>query len=563
MSTETDKNTFDGLLPSGSNTLDQQAACIELIKAQRERSPQISESLDRFLVERYAELETRCAALKSDFEEVVTIQAEFRKELEKFTDPPWIRGVFFRCVDTNAGLLAEVFYGGNRQLLRLGQGIGAEDLATGQVVYLDHEKRAVLGVASDDLLEAGEIASVEQVLGDGRLVLRDRDVQVLVHPAKRVHDAHIKSGENVRWSRELMLAFEPVQSSASSELFVTEYLSEQPAQHLGGLTSEVDQAISLFTQGIAQPEVAARYGLTQGNTLLMHGPPGNGKTSIARSIGSALAAATGEQCRFASIKGAQLESPWVGTTQANVRELFRELSRDERPTLLFIDEVDSIGRTRGGAGGHHNDKFLSSYLTELDGLVLRSGSLGIIAATNRKDLIDQALLERISGTELYIGRPGQEAACEIFRIHLPPTLPYGPNGAEAVHTRDDIIEAAVGTFYSPNADNAIAELRFRDGTRRTVTACQMLSGRVIEQICLQARRSAFRRHSEGGIHGIRVEDMEEAVADALNRLASTLSTDNVRAMLNDLPQDLDVVAVEPVYRTGMVHRYLHRARQGR
>jgi SpoVK/Ycf46/Vps4 family AAA+-type ATPase len=169
--------------------------------------------------------------------------------------------------------------------------------------------------------------------------------------------------------------------------------------------------------------MATRYGLGHGNTLLLYGPPGNGKTSIARIVGSALAAVTGEQCRFASIKGGQLESPWVGTTQQNVREVFRELSRDSRPAILFIDEVDAIGRIRGGTGGHHSDKFLSAWLTEIDGLEQRHASIGIIASTNRKDLIDQALHERLSGMELFIGRPNMQTAREIFAIHLSPSLP--------------------------------------------------------------------------------------------------------------------------------------------
>ena len=183
----------------------------------------------------------------------------------------------------------------------------------------------------------------------------------------------------------------------------------------------------------------------------------------------------------------------------------------------------------------------------------------IISSTNRKDLLDQALLERLSGMELFIGRPTLEAAREIFAIHLQPTLLYGPNGAGAERTREEIVDTAAATLYSPNADNAVAELRFRDGTARTVAAREILSGRTIEQICVQARRAAFRRHAEGGTPGVRVEDMEQAVAQALERLGSTLSPANARSYLGDLPQDLDVVSVEPVRRKVARHRYLHRA----
>ena len=557
MSTETNSNDFEALLPAGPESVIHLEARLALIGRRRKESRETNEALDRFLLERHVTLSTRNASLECQLSEVRAIHVELREMLDQATSSPWFPGVFLRCVDTTGGTLAEVFHGDGRRLVRLGNGVSADDLSTGQVVYLGHERNAVLDVAPGHLPEAGEIATVERMLDDGRVILRDRDTQVLVHAAQALRDAGVAPGDSVRWSRELTLALESVESSAPSELLVTEYLSAQPAQRLGGLASEIEQVVSLFTQSIANPEMATRYGLGHGNTLLLYGPPGNGKTSIARIVGSALAAATGERCRFASVKGAQLESPWVGTTQHNVREVFRELGRDSRPTILFLDEVDAIGRTRGGAGGHLSDKFMSAWLTEIDGLERRHGSIGIIASSNRKDLIDQALLERLSGMELFIGRPSLETAREIFAIHLPPTLPYGPNGAQAERTREDIIETAVGTLYSPNADNTVAELRFRDGSARPVGAREMLSGRVIEQICVQGRRNAFRRHAEGGAQGVRVEDMEVAVAQALDRLASTLSPANASAVLSDLPQDLDVVAVKPVRRKVAAHRYFH------
>jgi len=526
MSTETDRNDFEKLLPAGPEPAARLEARLALIGKRRKGSSDTNAALDRFLLERYVKLSERSSSLDRQLNEVRAIHAELREALEQATSPPWLPGVYLRCVETTVGPLAEVFHGDGRRLVRVANEVNVDELVAGRVVYLGHERNVVLAVAPDQLPEAGDIATVERMLDDGRMVLRDRDAQVLVHAAQTLRDAGVRPGDSVRWSRELALALESMESSTPSELFVSEYLSAQPARQLGGLAFEIEQVVSLFTHGIAQPEMASRYGLDRGNTLLLFGPPGNGKTSIARIAGCALAAASGEHCRFASIKGAQLESPWVGTTQHNVRELFRELSRDSRPTILFIDEVDAIGRIRGGTGGHHSDKFLSAWLTEIDGLEQRHASIGIIASTNRKDLIDQALLERLSGMELFIGRPSLETAREIF---------------------------------APNADNTIAELRFRDGTARSVAAREMVSGRTIEQICMQGRRNAFQRHVKGGASGVRVEDMEAAVAQALDRLASTLSPANASALLSDLPQDLDVVAVKPVRRKVAAHRYIHRA----
>jgi len=567
MSTETTTNErevldeLQALLPTGVEPRGRREARVAAMDERRRRSPEASVAIDRILLERHARLMAHQASLERDLGTVRTAQGKLRGELDKLTAPPWYPAVYLRRVDTPMGPLCEVFHGGSSRLVSTGDEVDARALVAGQVVYLGHELNALLGVASAGQAEAGETATVEHVLDDGRLVLRERDTQVLAHAAPALGDAALEPGDAVRWNRDLMIALEPVPLRAHEELFVTEYLSAERPCDLGGLAPEIELTTATFTQGIAKPELASRYGLEQGNRLLMVGPPGTGKTSIARVIASALAAATGKACRFASVKGAQLESPWVGTTQANVRALFRELNRDPRPTVLFIDEVDAIGRARGGAGGHHSDKFLSAWLTEIDGLE-RCGPIGIIASTNRKDLLDQALLERLSGMELFIGRPGLDAAREIFAIHLPPTLPFGPNGAEAGRTRDELIETAVGTLYSPNGDNAIAELRLRDGTARTVTARELLSGRTIEQICLQARRAAFQREAEGGTPGVRLPDMEEALTGALERLGSTLSPASAHALLPDLAQDLDVVAVEPVRRRVHAHRYLNHASGG-
>jgi len=562
MNAETESNDLNRLLPGGDEPRTQLPQCLEQVAARRKAKPRSNAALDKFLLEQYASLLERHTALGTNLQQVLTTQTELRRMIEELTAPPWRRGVFMRLVQTRAGTLAEVYHGGERRLLRLAEGVQEQDLAVGQLVYLGHELNAVTGVAEAVLPEAGEIATVVRCLEDGRLVLSDRDEQILVEQAEALRGAEVGPGDSVRWNRGLLLAFEPVERKAASELFVTEYLSAQAEQRLGGLSAAVEQVVALFTQGIAHPETAARYGLNHTNTLLMYGPPGNGKTSIARIVGAALAATTGQQCRFASVKGAQLESPWVGATQEAIRDLFRELKRSSLPTLLLIDEVDGIGRHRGGPGGHLNDKFLSTWLTEIDGLERLNDKLGIIALTNRKDLLDQALLDRLSGMELHIGRPGLEAAREIFAVHLPPNLPYGPNGAEAQQTRDDIIEVAVGTLYSPNADNVVAELRFRDGSARTVAARELLSGRTIEQLCIQARRNAFRRHTETGVPGVRVTDMEAAVAEALQRLSTTLTPANARAMLGDLPQDLDVVAVQAVQRNVAAHRYLQGVTHG-
>lgn len=259
------------------------------------------------------------------------------------------------------------------------------------------------------------------------------------------------------------------------------------------------------------------------------------------------------------VKPAEWEDPYVGVTQQNIRNCFkalREAAQDDF-AILFLDEIEAVGRIRGSAVGQHSDKFLAALLAELDGFTDRAG-IAIIAATNRKDLIDPALLERLSDVEIQVKRPDQRGARSIFRIHLSESLPYSPNGPAAAATRGELIDVAVSRFYSPNADSELNSIRFRDGKTRIITARDLASGRIFEQVCRAARQRAFLRDVRGGEGGLQVEDMQNAVGNALERLASTLSPRNVYSYLADLPQDIDVVSVEPIVRrVKQPHRYLN------
>jgi SpoVK/Ycf46/Vps4 family AAA+-type ATPase len=167
-----------------------------------------------------------------------------------------------------------------------------------------------------------------------------------------------------------------------------------------------------------------------------------------------------------------------------------------------------------------------------------------VSATNRKDLIDAALLERLSDVEITVPRPDSRGAARIFEIHLSEKVPVHPDGSVAAQTRREIVETAVSRLFAPNADGACCVLHFRDGKTRPVSARELLSGRFIEQVCRSARDAAFVRHVAGGTPGVRVTDMEKAVSDGVQRLSTTLTRYNAHAYLDDLPQDIDVVRVE-------------------
>jgi len=215
--------------------------------------------------------------------------------------------------------------------------------------------------------------------------------------------------------------------------------------------------------------------------------------------------------------------------------------------VLFLDEIESIGRTRGGAADHHGDKYLGALLVELDGFAANA-NVAVIAATNRRDLLDGALLSRFD-VEVVVGRPTLHGARAIFALHWPATLPLAPASGD----RTALVESAVSRLYAPNT-SAVATLVFRDGKTRVVTARELASGRLIAQICRAACRRAYLRDvtSNGADaaaeRGLAPSDVEHAVDEALARLATTLSPRNVHDQLGDLPSDADVVRIEPCVR---------------
>jgi SpoVK/Ycf46/Vps4 family AAA+-type ATPase len=280
---------------------------------------------------------------------------------------------------------------------------------------------------------------------------------------------------------------------------------------------------------------------------------------MARVAAAQAARESGQECRFFVVKPGEWESPWVGQAQSNVRECFKGLHKaaEDGMAVLFLDEVESVGRHRGGQLSQHGDKFTAAWLAELDGFADR-GDVAIVSATNRKDLIDPALLQRLSDVEIAVPRPDSRAAGSIFEIHLADGIPVHPNGSASPETRREIIESAVSKLYAPNCENAITVLHFRDGSSRVVDARQLVSGRLIEQICRSACEAAFARELGGGGAGVRVSDMERAVAAAVERLATTLSARNAHQYLEDLPEDADVVRVErPRRKVKRATRYLN------
>jgi proteasome-associated ATPase len=532
----------------GDMDLDGTVASLQQV---RSLSAETAAVVDRTLVETVAVYRRTLKAAQGDIHNCHEL-------LETFTAPPLHPAIFHRVIKATGGEKALVQAGNARRVVSAGEGIELAALVRGDEVFLNNEQNLIIAVSPDGPPLCGETAMFERCLPDGRLVLRHHENPLVVDVCAKLANTRFKAGDAVRFDRNFGMAYEKIELEASRRYLLDE-VPDLPLASVGGQTANFENLLSVLTMILVEPKRAAAYGLTGRNSILMAGPPGCGKTLMARVAVSEVSRLTGKKCRFAVVKPAEWESPWVGQTQENIRQCFQSLREvgEDGYAVLFMDEIDSIGRIRGGAVSQHSDKFLAALLAELDGFADRR-NVAIICATNRKDLLDSALYERLSDLEISVGRPEMTGARAIFQIHLPESVPFHPNGELAKSTRQELIEHAVSQFYSPNAGNELCTLRFRDGKQRVIVARELASGRLFENVCRSARRSAFLREVRGGVAGVQLSDMQDAVSQTLERMRHTLTINNAQAYLHDLPQDVDVVSVEPIVRkVKQPHKYLN------
>ena len=382
---------------------------LRVVQAVREESPQAASHLDRYLV-------GEVTRLREGLQEATELQGRLREALDAFTSSPWLPGILIDLTTTPSGQRAIVSVGGSFRVVPLDDRLDPSTLASGDEVLLSKDSGILAAKSSCPALWCGETAAVARTLPDGRLVIRWRDEEVVVRLAASLRQAALSAGDLVRWDRSAWMAFEKVEQDDGAHLFL-EQTPRESFDAIGGLDTQIEALRRCLDLHGLHPGLAQRYRLRQKRSVLLAGPPGTGKTMMARALASWIAQMSRSgKSRFMNIRPAALHSEWFGRSEANYREAFRVARRasaecPEVPVVMFFDEVDAIGGPRGSSHMQVDDRVLTAFMAELDGLEER-GNIFVVAATNRRDAIDPALLRpgRLGDTILSIGRPRMQAA---------------------------------------------------------------------------------------------------------------------------------------------------------
>ena len=476
------------------------------LRSLRCQSDETSKALDEAMLVEYRRLQAGALEMQE-------CQDALRKMVERTMAPPWYPVPLLGLVDTNRGVLAKVVNNGTPSLVQVHEDVDIANLHPGDEVCLSEKHNLLVFKAINGQPVHGGIATVERLLGDGRLIVKEREAEFIVARSNALSAESVQVGDRLRWSETAMIAVEKVPGPDRADQFLIEEVADTPPQTLGGMDRTRDRIIGRYVMHIAHPGVAGEYGVMSSNRrLLMEGPPGCGKTLLARVISSAIRNETGRPVRLVIVSGRSVYDPYVGQTERNIVALFQVPEGFTGISIIFLDEIDAIGRARGGSGNAHSDRFLGTLLAQMEGFESHQDVV-VMAATNRAEMLDPALNERFA-YRLQVSRPTRRAAAEILAVHLPDSLPLRPNAGSRDTTLATMIETAVSRLYDENADNRIARLRFRDGKSQMVHARDLLSGRLLEQIALAARQRGFERHVSGGTPGVEVNDMQLAVTEA-------------------------------------------------
>jgi proteasome-associated ATPase len=461
--------------------------------------------------------------------------SELKDEMARLCAPPATYGVY---LSTNQDATINILSQGRKLKVTLHPSIDVKALRPGQELLLN-DALNVVSAAGFEI--QGDVVVLKERLDDERaLVTLGVDVEKVSLIADPLRSVGLKTGDHLLMDSKSGYLLERLPRSEVEDLALEE-VPEIAYADVGGLRAQIEAIADAVELPYLYADHYKEHKLTPPKGVLLYGPPGCGKTMIAKAVANSLAhkisQRRGEKIRgyFLNIKGPELLNKYVGETERKIRELFRkakEKAADDVPVVVFFDEMDALFRTRGtGISSDVETTIVPQLLTEIDGVEgLRN--VIVIGASNRQDLIDPAILRpgRLD-VKIKIERPDRAAASDIFQKYLTPDIPIAESEARQ-HDGDvkaaieTMIASATDAMYSLGEENRFLEVTYASGDKETLYFKDFASGAMIESVVRRAKKLALKRHIGGGEKGIGPHDLLSAVREEFKENEDLPNTTN-------------------------------------
>lgn len=473
----------------------------------------------RHQLEQVARQNEKLAATLQDAKEQIEA---LRAEVDKLTAPPSSYGIFSSL---NGDETANVYVSGRKMKVNIHPMIKAKALRKGQEVVLNEAFNVIEARAFDG---QGEVVRLKDILEGGRaFVTLHYDEERIAELGEPLIGERLSVGDLLLYDPRSGYVIEKLPKSEAEEL-VLEEVPEVSYDDVGGLEKEIEQVRDAVELPFLYPELFAEHKLSPPKGVLLYGPPGCGKTLIAKavanSIAKKLAHLTGKELRsfFLHVKGPELLNKYVGESERQVREVFnkaKEKASGGNPVIIFFDEMDALFRTRGtGVSSDIESTIVPQFLSEIDG-VERLRNVIVIGASNRQDLIDPAVLRagRLD-IKIKISRPDMTAARDIFRKYVTEDLPFAQaelerHGGDRRRLVERLVEMTAEAMYAMSEENKFLEVTYANGEKETLYFKDFASGALIEGIVSRAKKFAIKRAIATDEKGLKMDDFSRAIRE--------------------------------------------------
>jgi proteasome-associated ATPase len=501
----------------------------------------------RAIEQRLAETQRSLAAVTSQNERLAQTLREARdqimtlkEEVDRLAQPPAGFGTF---LSRNEDDSIDVFTGGRKLRVNVSPSVDLDTLQRGQEVMLNEALNVVAALAFE---QVGEVVMLKEFLADGDrvLVIANADEERVVRIAEPLREETLRAGDSLLLDSRSGYVYERVPKSEVEEL-VLEEVPDIDYENIGGLKGQIDQIRDAVELPYMYPDLFKEHELKPPKGVLLYGPPGCGKTLIAKAVANSLAkkvaAKTGSdggkaaKSYFLNIKGPELLNKYVGETERHIRLVFqraREKASMGTPVIVFFDEMDSLFRTRGsGVSSDVENTIVPQLLSEIDGVEGLENVI-VIGASNREDMIDPAILRpgRLD-VKIKIERPDAESARDIFSKYLTATLPLHADdlaefGGDKHACVAGMIQATVERMYTETEENRFLEVTYANGDKEVLYFKDFNSGAMIQNIVDRAKKMAIKDLLDSNQKGVRVTHMLQACVDEFKENEDLPNTTN-------------------------------------